>query len=92
MESVESDSPSGSVDHFNGVLVNVLKDIPFKLVFFFYMISIFIFSDLFADGVLSSIPDTMHGSIVNTKGTMIRLFFASLVIVILQLLIINEVL
>jgi hypothetical protein len=52
----------------------VFHDINIKVGLILFLIGIFIFSDLFIDGILSKVSDATHGECTTTKGTFIQLF------------------
>lgn len=72
---------------FNGVLLELIKKINIKTALFIFIIGIFLFSDIFIEHILSSIPDATDGIETTTKGTIIQLTILSIAYIIFDMLI-----
>jgi hypothetical protein len=66
---------------------NLISNINYKVAFLLFMIGMIVFSDIFIDGFLSHINDTVSGECPTTKGTMLQLLFMVLAYIILDLVV-----
>ncbi len=66
---------------------NLIGNINYKVAFLLFMIGMNIFSDIFIDGFLSHISDTVSGECPTTKGTMLQLLFMVIAYIILDLVV-----
>ena len=66
---------------------NLISNINYKVAFLLFMIGMIIFSDIFIDGFLSHISDSVAGECPTTKGTMLQLLFMVLAYIILDLVV-----
>ncbi len=66
---------------------NLISNINYKVAFLLFMIGMIVFSDIFIDGFLSHISDTVSGECPTTKGTMLQLLFMVIAYIILDLVV-----
>lgn len=66
---------------------DVATSLNIKIAFFLFIIGMVIFSDVFIDGVLSKMPDTVQGEITTTKGTMLQLLIFVLLYIVVDLVV-----
>ena len=66
---------------------NLIGNINYKVAFLLFMIGMIIFSDIFIDGFLSHISDTVSGECPTTKGTMLQLLFMVIAYIVLDLVV-----
>lgn len=83
-QNTSSDSDTKKTD-FVKISSNLVSNISIKIGFFLFIIGMFIFSDIFIDGILSNIPDTVHGECTTTKGSMIQLLLFVIAYLILDI-------
>lgn len=70
-----------------GLSGDLITSLNFKLASFVYLIGVMIFSDVFAENILSNISGIYENGEISTKGTMIQLLLLCIVILIMDLLI-----
>lgn len=66
---------------------NLLGNINFKVAFLLFMVGMIVFSDLFIDGFLSNVSDSVSGECTTTKGTMIQLLFLVIGYILIDLIV-----
>jgi hypothetical protein len=98
IKGLDSDSDSDSEEEvtpkkkskktdFMKMTGNLIGSINYKVAFLLFMIGMIIFSDIFIDGFLSHISDTVSGECPTTKGTMLQLLFMVIAYIILDLVV-----
>ena len=90
-EEEEEDSKKtgkkGKKTDFMKMTGNLIGNINYKVAFLLFMIGMIIFSDIFIDGFLSHISDTVSGECPTTKGTMLQLLFMVIAYIIVDLVV-----
>lgn len=66
---------------------NLVSNINYKLALFMFALGMFLFSDLFINGILSKISSSVEGECPTTKGTIIQLTIFCLLMLVLDILI-----
>jgi len=92
LDSTKLDSTKldNSTDFVN-VTSSVISSVNYKLVFCMFIIGMLIFSDMFIDGVLQKIPNSVDGLYTTNKGTTIQLMLYCLVLLVLDILIKKDI-
>lgn len=89
-KKINNDYECNGGDDFPSMLTDMFKGVPWKVSFFLFIIMIFIFSDLYIELFLSSIPDTLDGDSPTTKGTILQITTTIICYIILDLLVQGE--
>lgn len=80
-----------SKDDLMAMFSDLFNSINYKVAFFLFILGIFIFSDLFVDGVLMSFKDAVYTDVPTTKGTTIQLMFLTIGYIVIDLLVSGNV-
>ena len=80
-----------SKDDLTSMFSDLFNTINYKVAFFLFVLGIFIFSDLFVDGVLTSFRDAVYTDSPTTKGTTVQLIFLTLGYIVIDLLVTGKV-
>jgi hypothetical protein len=80
-----------SRDDLMAAFSDLFNSINYKVALFLFILGIFIFSDLFVDGVLMSFRDAVYTDVPTTKGTTIQLMFLTIGYVLIDLLVTGNV-
>jgi hypothetical protein len=76
-----------SKDNLTAMFSDLFNSINYKVAIFLFILGIFIFSDLFVDGILSSFKDAVYTDTPTTKGTAIQLMFLTIGYIVIDLLV-----
>jgi hypothetical protein len=87
---IDGDSKKSKKSDFVSISSRILSSINFKMAIFLFFVGMLVFSDLFIDGFLSTIPDSVQGECTTTKGTMIQLTVFIICFLVLDLLVAGE--
>jgi hypothetical protein len=74
-------------DDFPSMMTDMFKGIPWKVSFFLFILMIFIFSDIYIELFLNSIPGAVEGDCPTTKGTVTQIVTTIICYMILDLLV-----
>ena len=86
-EETKSSGKKGKKTDFMKMTGNLISNINYKVAFLLFMIGMIIFSDIFIDGFLSHMSDTVSGECPTTKGTMLQLLFMVIAYIIVDLIV-----
>ena len=86
-EDAKKSGKKGKKTDFMKMTGNLIGNINYKVAFLLFMIGMIIFSDIFIDGFLSHISDTVAGECPTTKGTMLQLLFMVIAYIIVDLVV-----
>ncbi len=87
----ESGSKDQSDGDFIGMTKSLIGNINYKLAILMFIFGFIIFSNLFADKVISKFEGTIENDTVNTKGSIVQLVFYTIGLIIIDLFIKAEI-
>lgn len=89
LEDIAKEIPNGidNTTDFVNITGGVMSNINYKLAIYMFVFGLFLFSDVFVDGFLSYVPNTIDGEYTTNKGTTVQLLLFVLLLVIFDLLI-----
>lgn len=88
--SARSRSPSTGFsirDDFPSMATDMFKGINWKIAFFLFVVMLFVFSDVYIELFLNSIPGAVEGDSPTTKGTITQIITTIIAYMILDLLV-----
>jgi len=83
--------PLDNKTDFVDIISNIIGNVNYKLVFCMLMVGLFIFSNIFIDGILTNISNSVDGEYTTNKGTTIQLMLYVILLVVFDLLIKYEI-
>jgi hypothetical protein len=89
-EEIGEKSSSGPVSSLFEVIGDVVKQIPFKIAIFLFLIYIFISSDMFVDWGLSYIPGCTEHRRPSAKGVVVQGVIITIAFIIISMLVNSE--
>lgn len=78
-------------DDLPSIFSDLFSSINYKMAIFLFILGIMIFSDVFIDLFLTSIPGAVYGDVTTNKGTIIQLLCLVFSYIIVDLMITGEI-